>query len=312
MSSQSDDHWGRLGMSTSARSTVKPTIVLIHGLWLTPRSWEGWIDRYEKAGYTVIAPAWPGLEGEVEAIRRNPSALKGLRLKTVVDHYDRIIHGLDTPAILIGHSFGGLIVQLLIDRGLGEAGVAIDSAQSAGVPVLPLSTVRATFSVLGNPFTFNKAVSLTPEQFNYAFTNELDPVESKKVYDRLQIPGAARILWDGAFSLLNPRAQSAVNYRNNHRAPLLFIAGGNDHLVPPAVNKANVRKYAKSTALTAYREFRGRTHNTVGQAGWEQVADFALSWALENSHYPITTEEVKAAFAPSQVRTESGEHEVRM
>src|SRR5256886_10281737 len=299
-------------MDPSARSTVKPTIVLIHGLWLTPKSWEGWIDRYRKAGYPVLAPAWPGLEGNVEEIRRNPSALKGLKLKTVVDHYDRIIRQLDTPAVMMGHSFGGLIVQLLVDRGLGEAGVVIDSAQSAGVPVLPFSTVRATFSVLGNPFTFNKAVSLTPSQFNYAFTNELDPVESRKVYDRYQVPGSARILWDGAFSLLNPKASSKVNYANSDRAPLLFIAGGNDHLVPPAINKANLRKYSKSTAITAYREFPGRTHNTVGQAGWEQVADFALSWALENSHYPITTEEVNAAFAPSQVRTEPGEPEARM
>jgi pimeloyl-ACP methyl ester carboxylesterase len=299
-------------MSSTTRAAVTPTIVLIHGLWMTPRSWEGWIGHYEKAGYRVIAPAWPGLEAEVEAIRKNPSALKGLRLTTVVDHYDRIIRELKTPAILIGHSFGGLIVQLLVDRGLGEAGVVIDSAQSAGVPVLPLSSVRATFSVLGNPSTFNKAVSLTPEQFNYAFTNELDPAESKKVYDRLQIPGAARILWDGAFSLLNPNAQSKVNYRNDKRAALLFIAGSKDNLVPPAVNKANVRKYAKSPAVTAYREFPGRTHNTIGQVGWEQVADFALTWALENSHYPVTVEEVNAAFAPPPLLSESGEHEARM
>src|SRR5437868_5411453 len=215
-------------MSTSARST-KPTIVLIHGLWLTPKSWDGWVERFEQAGYNVLAPAWPGLEGDIESIRKNPSALRGMRLTTVVDHYDRIVRKLDSPPILMGHSFGGLIVQLLVDRGLGAAGVAIDSAQSAGVPVLPFSTVRATFSVLGNPFTFNKAVSLTPPQFNYAFTNELSPAESKKVYDRLSVPGPARILWDGAFSLLNPNASSKVNYGNSKRAPLLFIAGGNDH-----------------------------------------------------------------------------------
>jgi pimeloyl-ACP methyl ester carboxylesterase len=299
-------------MSNTGRATAKPTIVLIHGLWLTPRSWEGWINRYREAGYEVFAPAWPGLEGEVEEIRKNPSVLKGLRLLTVVDHYDRIIRKLDAPPILMGHSFGGLIVQLLLDRGLGTAGVAIDSAQSAGVPVLPLSTVRATLSVLGNPFTFNKAVSLTPKQFNYAFTNELNAEESKKVYDRLQIPGAARILWDGAFSLLNPGAQSKVNYTKSDRAPLLFIAGGKDHLVPAAINRANVRKYANSAAITAYREFPERTHNTVLQAGWEQVADFALSWALENSHYKLTVEDVRAAFAPSPVLSESGEHETRM
>ncbi len=296
----------------SERSTITPTIVLIHGLWLTPKSWEGWVDRFQKAGYKVLAPAWPGLEGDIEAIRKDPSALRGLRLNTVVDHYDRIIRQLAAPPILMGHSFGGLIVQLLIDRGLGAAGVAIDSAQSAGVLALPFSTVRATLSVLGNPFTFNKAVSLSPSQFNYAFTNELDAIESKKVYDRLQVPGSARILWDGAFSLLNPNAQSKVDYGKTNRAPLLFIAGGNDHLVPASVNKANLRKYTKSNAMTAYREFPGRTHNTVGQAGWEQVADFALSWALENSHYPVTAEEVKAAFAPAPMRTDTGETEARM
>src|SRR5947207_7523414 len=312
-SSRSEHSFNRdNSMGTSARSTVKPTIVLIHGLWLTPKSWEGWTDRYQKAGYKVIAPPWPGLEGEIEEIRRNPSALKALRLKTVVDHYDRIIRNLDTPAILVGHSFGGLIVQILVDRGLGEAGVVIDSAQSAGVPVLPFSTVRATLSVLGNPFTFNKAVSLSPAAFNYAFTNELDATESKKVYDRLAVPGPARILWDGAFSLLNPKASSKVNYRNGKRAPLLFIAGGKDHLVPPAINKANVRKYSRSSALTAYREFPGRTHNTVSQAGWEQVADFALSWSLENSHYQLTDDDVKAAFAPPPISSESGEHEMPM
>ena len=298
-------------MSTSAQS-VKPTIVLIHGLWLTPKSWEGWIRKFEQAGYKVLAPAWPGMDGDVETIRKNPTALRGMRLMTVVDHYDRIVRGLDTPPILMGHSFGGLIVQLLVDRGLGAAGVVIDSAQSAGVPVLPLSTVRATLSILGNPFTFNKAVSLTPSQFNYAFTNELDAAESKKVYDRLAVPGPARILWDGAFSLLNPKASSRVNYRNGKRAPLLFIAGGKDHLVPPAINKANVRKYSRSSALTAYREFPGRTHNTVSQAGWEQVADFALSWSLENSHYQLTDDDVKAAFAPPPISSESGEHEMRM
>jgi pimeloyl-ACP methyl ester carboxylesterase len=287
-------------MSTNGRS-AKPTIVLVHGLWLTPRSWEGWIDRYQKAGYNVLAPSWPGLEGEVEAIRKNPSALKGLKLKTVVDHYERIIRKLDSQPILMGHSFGGLIVQMLIDRGLGSAGVVVDSAQTAAVPVLPLSTIRSTITVLGNPLTFNAAVSLSPEKFNYAFTNELDAVESKKVYDRYQVPGSGRILWDAALSLLNPRASSKVNYGNNDRAPLLFIAGTKDHLVPPAINRANVRKYVKnSSAVTDYREFPNRTHHTVGQKGWEEVADFAVQWATEHARGQVTLDDVKAAFVPEQ------------
>ncbi len=293
-------------MSSNERSNTKPTILLIHGLWLTPRSWEGWIDRYKKAGYKVLAPSWPGLEGEVEAIRRDPSALKGLKLKTVVDHYDRIIRKLDTQPILMGHSFGGLIVQMLVDRGLGAAGVLVDSAQTAGIPVLPLSTIWATIPVLGNPFTFNAAVSLSPKKFNYAFTNELNAVESKKVYDRLQIPGAARILWDAALALLNPNASSKVSYRNNNRAPLLFIAGGNDHLVPPGINKANMHKYVEnSSAVTDYREFPNRTHHTVGQKGWEEVADYAVQWAAEHARGQVTLADVKAAFVPDKASAAS-------
>jgi pimeloyl-ACP methyl ester carboxylesterase len=299
-------------MSTNGRSSSKPTIVLVHGLWLTPRSWEGWIDRFQKAGYNVLAPSWPGLEGEVEAVRKNPSALKGLKLKTVVDHYDRIIRKLDAQPIIIGHSFGGLITQMLIDRGLGSAGILVDSAQTAGVPVLPFVTIRATLPILGNPFSYNRTTSLSPKQFNYAFTNELDAVESKKVYDRYSIPAANAILWDAALALLNPNGSSRVDYKKSDRAPLLFIAGSNDHLAPPAINKANVRKYVKnSTAVTDYREFPNRTHHTVGQKGWEEVADFALQWANENARGQVSLADVKAAFAPDITYTGSTNPELR-
>lgn len=298
-------------MSTNGRASTRPTIMLIHGLWLTPRSWEGWIDRYQKAGYKVLAPSWPGLEGEVEAIRKDPSPLKGLKLKTVVDHYDRIIRKLDSQPILMGHSFGGLIVQMLVDRGLGAAGVVLDSAQPAAVPVLPLSTIWATLTVLGNPLTFNAAVGLSPGKFHYAFTNELSAADSKKVYDRYSIPGSGRILWDAALSLLNPNAPSKVNYGNTTRAPLLFIAGGRDHLVPPAINKANVRKYVRnSTAVTDYREFYERTHHTVGQKGWEEVADYALQWGIAHARNKITLADVKAAFAPDISHTSPGTGEI--
>jgi pimeloyl-ACP methyl ester carboxylesterase len=299
-------------MSTNGRGSNKPTIVLIHGLWLTPRSWEGWIDRYHKAGYNVIAPSWPGLEGEVEAIRKDPSALKGLKLKTVVDHYDRIIRKLDARPILMGHSFGGLIVQMLVDRGLGSAGILVDSAQTAGVPVLPFSTIRATLPILGNPFSYNRTTSLSPKQFNYAFTNELDAVESKKVYDRYSIPAANSILWDAALALLNPKASSKVDYKKTDRAPLLFIAGSKDHIVPPAVNKGNLRKYVKnSTAVTDYREFPNRTHHTVGQKGWEEIADFAIQWANAHARDQVTLADVKAAFTPDTTYKSSTNPELR-
>ena len=299
-------------MSANGRGSPRPTIVLVHGLWLTPRSWEGWIDRYTKAGYNVIAPSWPGLEGEVEAIRKDPSPLKRLKLATVVDHYERIIRKLDAPPIIMGHSFGGLITQLLIDRGLGVAGVAIDSAQTAGVAVLPFSTIRAGFPILGNPFSYSGTTSLTPKQFNYAFTNELSLADSQAVYDRYSIPAANTILWDAALALLNPKGSSKVNYGNATRAPLLFIAGGSDHIVPPAINKSNVRKYVNgSTAITDYREFPNRTHHTVGQKGWEEVADFAISWAETNARGQVSLADVTAAFASAPTYTTPPNPELR-
>jgi pimeloyl-ACP methyl ester carboxylesterase len=272
--------------------------VLVHGLWLTQKSWDRWVDRYEKAGFGVLAPSWPGLEKGIDAIRTDPSPLRGLRITKIVDHYERIIRELGAPPIIMGHSFGGLITQLLIDRGLGAAGVLIASAQTAGIPVLPLSSVWSSLPILGNPFSFNGATSLSPKRFNFAFTNELDAVASKREYDRLQIPAANRILWDAAFALLNPNAASKVNYRNNDRAPLLFIAGGNDHLAAASISRANMRKYLKnSTATVDYREFPTRTHHTIGQSGWEQVADFALQWATEQLHSKMTLADAVATYS---------------
>ncbi|WP_406506493.1 alpha/beta hydrolase [Streptomyces sp. NBC_01602] len=257
------------------------TVVLIHGLWMTPSSWEQWIDRYTASGHHVFAPGWPGVGGDVEKLRRDPSTIAGVGLGEIVEHYERFIRRLDEPPILMGHSFGGAVVQILLDRGLGCAGVAIDSAPVKGVLPLPLSTLRSAWPLLRNPANKNKAVGLTPRQFHYAFTNTLDSAASQAVYDRHHIPGSARVLFQGAFANFNPRAISRVDFRNSKRAPLLFIAGGADHIVPPKVNKANARLYRSSTAITDYREFPGRSHHTVGQDGWEEVADYALSWATD-------------------------------
>jgi pimeloyl-ACP methyl ester carboxylesterase len=234
-----------------------------------------------------------------------------MTLKAVVDHYERIIRKLDSPPIIMGHSFGGLITQMLVDRGLGSAAVLINSAQPAGVPVLPFVTIRSTLPILGNPFSFNAATQLSPKQFNYAFANELNDVESKKVSDRYQIPAANRILWGAALALLNPNGVSKVNFRNASRAPILFIAGGNDHLAPKAINKANLRKYVQgSNAVADYREFPNRTHNTVGQKGWEEVADFALQWANEHTRGQ-TLDDVTAAFVPERPFTSPSSPELR-
>jgi pimeloyl-ACP methyl ester carboxylesterase len=256
------------------------TIVLIHGLWMTPHSWEHWVIRYTAAGYTVLAPSWPGLEGEVEALNADPTPLTKLTIGGIADHYERIIRDLDRPPMIIGHSFGGLFVQLLLQRGLGAAGVAIASAQVKGVLRLPLSTVRATLPVLRNPANRHRAVPLTANQFHYAFANTMTAAESRAAYERYHVPAAGGVLFEGALANLRPGAATKVDFANPNRAPLLFLAGGADRIIPPAVNRENARRYRRSSALTAYRRFPGRSHFTVGQPGWEDVADYALSWAL--------------------------------
>lgn len=266
-------------MNSHHSDEQKHPIVLIHGLWMTPRSWEHWISRYEGFGYQVIAPPYPGLEGEVEALRADPSPIERLTIDGVADHFEVIIRALDTPPIIIGHSFGGTLTQLLLDRGLGAAAVVIDSALVKGIRTLPLSQIRSLFPALDNPAHRHQSVPFTPEQFHYAFTNLLSKEESQEVYDRYHIAAPGRIIWDGALANFQPHSEAKVDFKRPGRAPLLFIAGSEDHIMPPAVNKANYKLYLKSDAITEYTEFAGRCHYTCGQDGWEPMADYALAWA---------------------------------
>lgn len=265
---------------TDPPTTTSETIVLIHGLWMTPRSWEKWVERFERAGHTAIAPSWPGLEPDVEAIRADPSPLKGLGVEQITGHYERIIRELERPPIIIGHSFGGLITQLLLDRGLGGAGVAIGTAPVKGVLALPPSTIRAGWPALRNPFGVNALTPLSPEQFRYRFTNAQSEAQSKEVYDRYYIPGTARPLFQAAFANFNPRSVTKVSRDKPDRAPLLLIGGDLDHISPPAVMKATRKVYAKSPSTTEIRQYPGKTHWIAGQPGWEEVADYALEWAI--------------------------------
>jgi len=259
------------------------TIVLIHGLWMTARSWENWVKHYSDKGYRVIARSWPGMDGDIEALRRDPSPIATLGITEVVDHYEAIIRGLDKPPILIGHSFGGLMTQILLDRGLGAAGVAIASAAAKGVLILPFSTIKVVAPVLGNPLNNHRATPLTQEQFHYAFTNTLSEEESLAVYERYAVPGPDHLLFQAGLANFNPHAASTVNFHNDDRAPLLMISGGKDHISPPSVVEANTKLYAKSKAITEYKEFPERSHYTLGQAGWEEVADYALDWAVRHA-----------------------------
>src|SRR4051812_44656715 len=173
-------------------------IVLVHGLWLTPRSWEGWKERFESRGHEVHAPAWPRMEAEVEELRRDPSPMNGLGGTEVVDHYAEYIRGLARPPIIVGHSFGGLVTELLLDRGFGAAGVALSPAQVKGVLRLPPATLRSAFPVLGNPANRKRTVELTPKQFHYGFTNTMSGEEAKAAYDRYQVPGSGRVIFQAA------------------------------------------------------------------------------------------------------------------
>ena len=169
-----------------------PTIVLIHGFWVTPRSWQPWVEHYEAAGHRVIAPAYPGFEVEVEALNADPSPIEQLSVPAIIEHLESVIDGLDAPPILMGHSAGGVMTQLLMDRGRGAAGVAINSAPTEGVKVVPFSQLRATFEVLKNPANRHKAVGFTFEQWNYAFTNGFPEEQARDLYERLARPGVRR------------------------------------------------------------------------------------------------------------------------
>lgn len=255
------------------------TIVLIHGQWLTPRSWEFFRKHYEDEGYRVLAAAWPRLAGEVEEIRRDPSALAGLGLAEIVAQYETIVRSLDEPPVLVGHGLGGLVVQILLDRGLGAAGVAIDSTVPQGVFRLPLATLRALGGLLLKPWNYGRAIGFTLDQFRSAFANTMPEDEARGAYERYAIPGPARTIFQAALSNVNPWAASRVNYHNDRRAPLLLIAGGDDHLVPAVLTRINFKKYAYSTSLTDFKEFQHRSHLIVAQAGWQEVAEYALCWA---------------------------------
>lgn len=271
-------------MPTNARDTNAPnTIVLIHGLWMTALSWEHWVKHYTDKGYRVIARSWPGMEGDIEQLRQDPSAIATLGVTEVVDHYEAIIRELDRPPIIMGHSFGGLMTQILLDRGLGAAGVAIDSAPVKGILVLPWSSIRVALPALSNPANNHRAMSLTAEQFHYAFTNTLSDEESTRIFQRYAVPGPDHMLFQASLANFNPHAETTVNFRNDTRAPLLLIAGGKDHIAPASVTKANYKLYGKGKAVTEYKEYPERSHFTVGLTGWEAVADYALAWSVEHA-----------------------------
>jgi pimeloyl-ACP methyl ester carboxylesterase len=253
------------------------TIFLINGLWMTALSWELWVKHYGPKGYNVIAANWPGMEGDIEQLRRDPSSFASLGLRDVVDHYEQIIRRLETPPVIIGHGIGGLVTQILLDRGWGAAGVAIGSVPPRGVSRLPLSILKLAFSALGNSFK-SKTASLTADQFSQAFANTVWEPASVAAFERYAVPAPNRVLLQAVFANFTQHAASTVNFRNDTRAPLLLVAGGEDRVVPASLVKANFDSYRESKAATDHKEFPDDTHFSLLRE--TTVADYALGWAL--------------------------------
>ena len=260
------------------------TIVLIHGFWVTPRSWEHWKARYEANGFTVHTPAYPGFEVEVEALREDPTPIADLTLEAIVSHLEAFLDTLDTAPIIMGHSAGGAFTQVVMDHGYGAAGVVLNSAPTEGVRATPWSQLRSVFPVLKNPANHHRAVGFDAEQWRYAFTNTYTEEESAAFYERYHIPASGRVLFDSVLANFQPGHQGAwVDFKNADRAPLLFLSGSEDHIMPPSVQASNVKHYKGAGTVTEHETYEGRPHLMVAGPGWEEIADHALEWALSHA-----------------------------
>lgn len=260
--------------------TKSKTIVFIHGLWIHTSSWQQWMDFFNEQGYKTLNPGWPGDAETVAECRANPQSIANRGVEEIVESYAKIIATLPEKPIVIGHSFGGLIAQILLSRGLASGCIAIDPAPMKGVWQLPFSALKASLPVLGNPFNLKKAKSLTYEQFRYGFANAVSEKEAKELYDRWTIPAPCRPLFQAATASF-AGTQTKVNTQNTTRGPLLITGGEKDHQAPPILGKASIKKY-NSSVISDFKLFEGRGHSLIVDNGWKEIAEYSLNWLQKN------------------------------
>ena len=259
---------------------MKRHVVFIHGLWVHSTSWDPWREHFRKEGYRTFAPGWPGDLDSAAATRADPTGMVGVGVNEVTNTFIDAVASRGAPPIVIGHSFGGLIAQKLLERGQAAAAVAISPAPIKGIQVLRWSMLRSSFPVLSNPRNKHRTVALTEKQFAYSFGNALPPAESDQLYRRLCIPGPGSPLFEAASANFALDATTAVDTRRADRGPLLLVAAGRDHTVPAAVVKAAYRLYTASGADTELIEYPERGHSAAFDRGWRTLADATLDWLI--------------------------------
>jgi len=259
--------------------SAKTPVFFIHGLWLHRESWNKWIAFFRERGYAASAASWPGDSATTAESREHADALAGYGVAEIAEYIAKQIEALPTKPIIIGHSFGGLLVQNLLGRDYAAAGIAIDSATPKGVSDLPYSALKSAFPVLSNPFNFNRAVPLTEAEFRFGFANAVSESEANELYATYAMPGPGRPIFQVATASLNPHPATEVNIANATRGPLLLIAGEKDNTVPTVMVESTLKLYHKlSSAVTEFKEFPNRGHSLVLDSGWREIAEYSLSW----------------------------------
>jgi len=259
-------------------TTDRVPVVFIHGLWLLPSSWDRWKTVFEQAGYAPLAPGWPDDPDTVAEANAHPEVFAHKTVGQVADHFAEVIGKLKKKPAVIGHSFGGLLTQIVAGRGLSAASVAIDPAPFRGVLPLPFSALKSAFPVLSNPANRNRAVTLTYEQFRFGFANAVSESEARELHRTFHVPAAGLPLFQAAFANLNPWAETKVDTANPKRGPLLIISGEKDNIVPWAIANASYKKEQRNQGVTEIVEMKNRGHSLVVDSGWREVADTALAF----------------------------------